>query len=176
MEMKTITQIAEEIGVSRQAVYNKIKKEPLSSTLQSFMSKVDSTLHFDINGEKLIKSAFEKEHLSSITVNDVDSTVKLLITTLQDQVTTLTTQNEDLRQQLSEERTDNREQLQKKDVYIKELTEKITDLTERLAVLFENSQQLQKNQQLLEVQNIIYDDVETENKKGFFKKIFKKSK
>lgn len=36
--MKTIRQIADEIGVSKQAVFKKIKHEPLSTSLQGKIS------------------------------------------------------------------------------------------------------------------------------------------
>ena len=55
---KTIKQIADEIGVSRQAVHQKIKKEPLSTALQGYLSTVDGALQVETNGERLIKAAF----------------------------------------------------------------------------------------------------------------------
>ncbi len=58
--MKTIRQIADEIGVSKQAVFKKIKQEPLSTSLQRFISTaVDGRLMVEVDGEKLIKQAFE---------------------------------------------------------------------------------------------------------------------
>ena len=65
--MKTISQIAKEIGVTKQAVHQKIKKEPLSSSLRQFTSTVVNTLMIDVDGEMLIKSAF-----SIKTVNQID--------------------------------------------------------------------------------------------------------
>jgi len=92
--MKTIKQIATEIGVSRQTVYNKIKKEPLSSALQGLTEKVDKTLHINFNGIELIKSAFNKETLSSDSSKKLDSISQVLIETLQQQITVLTSQLE----------------------------------------------------------------------------------
>lgn len=66
--MKTIRQIAEEIGVSRQAVYKKIKREPLSTSLQPFLSTVNNVIYSNVDGEMLIKSAFNKT--VSIDKND----------------------------------------------------------------------------------------------------------
>lgn len=56
--MKTIRQIAEEIGVSKQAVFYRIKRQPLSNALQALMSKENGILMVSFDGEKLIKQAF----------------------------------------------------------------------------------------------------------------------
>jgi len=64
--MKTIKQIADEIGVSKQAVFYRIYKPPLSNALQSFISKIDGVLMVEFDGETLIKQAFSK-----ITVKDL---------------------------------------------------------------------------------------------------------
>ena len=53
--MKTIRQIADEIGVSKQAVFKKIKREPLSTSLQGLTATVDGRLMVEVDGEKLIK-------------------------------------------------------------------------------------------------------------------------
>ena len=55
---KTVKEIAEEIGVSKQAVFKKIKREPLSTSLQGLMTTVDGRLMVSVDGEKLIKQAF----------------------------------------------------------------------------------------------------------------------
>ena len=66
--MKTIKQIADEIGVSKQAVYQRIKREPLCTSLQPYISTIDSTVstvdsakYIDVDGEKLIKQAFARQ-------------------------------------------------------------------------------------------------------------------
>lgn len=56
--MKTVRQIAEEIGVSKQAVFKKMKRDPLSTSLQGLTSTVDGRLMVSVDGENLIKSAF----------------------------------------------------------------------------------------------------------------------
>jgi len=56
-ELKTIKELAEEIGVSKQAVWQKIKKES-SIDLRQFTSKKGNTVYVDVNGQKVIKSAF----------------------------------------------------------------------------------------------------------------------
>ena len=56
---KTIRQIAHEIGVTRQAVYQKIKSnKSVVKRLQLYTFTVDSTKYYTSDGEKLIKSLF----------------------------------------------------------------------------------------------------------------------
>ena len=56
--MKTIRQIAEEIGVSKQAIFYRISKPPLSKT--------KGVLTVSLDGEKLIKSEFSDDCQSVI--------------------------------------------------------------------------------------------------------------
>ncbi|EJC3729426.1 RepB-like protein [Enterococcus faecalis] len=55
--LKTIKEIADEIGVSKQAVWQKIKKES-SIDLRQFTSKKGNTVYVDVDGQKVIKNAF----------------------------------------------------------------------------------------------------------------------
>ena len=48
--MKTIREIADEIGVSKQAVFKKIKREPLSTSLRGLTSTVDGRLTVSVDG------------------------------------------------------------------------------------------------------------------------------
>ena len=70
--MKTISQIAKEIGVTKQAVHQKIKKEPLSSSLRQFTSTVVNTLMIDVDGEMLIKSTFHNKTVKMVDGVDVN--------------------------------------------------------------------------------------------------------
>ena len=56
--MKTVRQIAEEIGVSKQAVFQKMKREPLSTDLRGLTEMTNGRLMISVDGEELIKSAF----------------------------------------------------------------------------------------------------------------------
>lgn len=56
-DLKTIKEIADEIGVSKQAVWQKIKKKS-SIDLRQFTSKKGNTVYVDVDGQKAIKSAF----------------------------------------------------------------------------------------------------------------------
>ena len=55
--LKTIKEIADEIGVSKQAVWQKIKKES-SIDLRQFTSKKGNTVYVDVDGQKVIKNDF----------------------------------------------------------------------------------------------------------------------
>ena len=76
--MKTIRQIADEIGVSKQAVFKKIKREPLSTSLQGLTATVDGRLMVEVDGEKLIKQAFS-ENAPSTTDNQLTGAVDGLV-------------------------------------------------------------------------------------------------
>ena len=172
--MKTMLQIAKEIGVSKQAVFYRIKKPPLSTLLQPFISKNNGVLTFNVDGETLIKQAFnvetiktfnDKEALNFNTSFDSESN-KLL----QEQLKTKDTQIEKLIDELAKEREHSREQ-----------SDKVISLAEQLAELNKNNQILLKQAQdkaTVFISEKIEDEfpTETEKKKGFFKKIFKKSK
>ena len=108
--MKTVAQIAREIGVSKQAVHSKLKKEPLKSGLSDKIETIDNALHINIDGEKLIKAAFDVDLVDepSSVIDEVSS--GLLIEMLMAQITALNAQNEDLRQQLNDERAHSRKQ------------------------------------------------------------------
>ena len=56
-KLKTIKELADEIGVSKQSVWQKIKKES-SIDLRQFTSKKGNTVYVDVDGQKVIKNAF----------------------------------------------------------------------------------------------------------------------
>jgi len=68
--MKTIKQLADEIGVSKQAIFYRIKRPPLSNTLQSLTSNVDGVLTVSFDGEKLIKQAFHSDTVKDLGVKE----------------------------------------------------------------------------------------------------------
>jgi small-conductance mechanosensitive channel len=72
--MKTIKQIADEIGVSKQAVQQKLKKEPLASSCRQHTTTNGNTIYIKNQGVELIKSAFSAsvaENLSATTDNEI---------------------------------------------------------------------------------------------------------
>jgi len=64
--MKTIKQIADEIGVTKQAVFKRIKKPPLSTKLEPFISTVDGAFMVTVDGEKLIQQSFIDNAASTV--------------------------------------------------------------------------------------------------------------
>ena len=94
--MKTIREIADEIGVSKQAVFKKIKREPLSTSLRGLTSTVDGRLTVSVDGEKLIKQAFSQDVPSTdhqpvdgVVDGQVDGPVDGMIAVLQATIDTL---------------------------------------------------------------------------------------
>lgn len=74
--MKTIRQIADEIGVSKQAVQKRLSREPLYTCIQPYISTKEHTKYISVDGEILIKQAF-----SSPSPNDgIDTVVGNLYT------------------------------------------------------------------------------------------------
>jgi hypothetical protein len=68
--MKTVRQLADEIGVTKQAVWQKIKKEPLSTDLQSFTTRAGRTVYINEQGELLVKTAFIQFFNENVVKND----------------------------------------------------------------------------------------------------------
>lgn len=152
--MKTVVQIAKEIGVSRQAVYRKMKQEPLSTSLQEYLSTLDNKVYISVDGESLIKSAFNKNNVSNTVTQNGDNSDKELTARLQEEIHFLRSQNEELRREISK------------------LTAKVLEQSERLLTLTEQAQKLAENAQTLHAMENVKPQL-TEGKKGFFSRIFK---
>ena len=67
--MKTIRQIADEIGVSKQAVQKRIAREPLYTRIHPCIQVIDNTKYIDETGEKLIKTTFIKVAAASVGID-----------------------------------------------------------------------------------------------------------
>lgn len=185
---KTIKQIAEEIGVSKQAVFKKIKRQPLSTSLQGLTSTVDGRLTVSVDGERLIKQAFLQNDRQPVdgrltvlvdeSSTKVDGTSTGFFTPLEDsEVAFLRSQVERLQAELEKEREHNRE----KD---KQLLDTLNKLAESQAALsagqaadkqkalaekiIEGSQQIKKEDEIIKS-----DDSEKKISK-FFGKFFGK--
>jgi len=160
--MKTIAQIASEIGVSRQAVYKKIKQEPLSTGLQTLMSTKGNTVYIDDSGENLIKSAFNKEALSSDAVNQMSTIVNEYIKSLQERADFL------------------EKQILVKDEQIRELNARLTESNTALVTAQQSAQAAQAlhagtmQKQLADGDTPVNTVVEP-LRKGFFQKFLKKA-
>ena len=99
---KSVSEIAQELGVTRQAVYQRVKK--LSSSLQPFTVKLDNKTLYTLQGQKLIKQAFSSSESVKQTVNvdskQVSSVDSKLIDTLTAQLEAKDRQIETLSKQL----------------------------------------------------------------------------
>lgn len=169
---KTIKQLSEEIGVTRQAIHKKIKKEPLSSNLQRSILSVGNTVYINNDGVSLIKSVFIKDigatsTLSTTPVDYIDQVDRDLCQKVDridnvdnsengsvdyiDQVDSLSSKFiESLQGQiktLTEQNQDLREQLNQERTHSREQSNKVISLAEQLAKLNENNQILLKKEQ-----------------------------
>ena len=115
--MKTIKEIATEIGVSKQAVFYRINRPPLSNALRSLTTKTSNGLMVDDDGITLIKQAFEIETVkesSNESSNENSSFDGEIIQILKENIIVL------------------QEQLKIKDNQIGELTTTIKNLSESI--------------------------------------------
>ena len=58
--LKTIRELADELGVSKQAIWQKIKRDT-SIDLRQFTSTKGNTVYVDVDGQKTIKSMFSND-------------------------------------------------------------------------------------------------------------------
>ena len=173
--MKTIRQIADEIGVSKQAVFKKIKREPLSTSLQGLTATVDGRLMVEVDGEKLIKQAFS-EIAPSTTDNQLTGAVDGLV----DAPSTKNAENHevsDLVCVLQATIDTLQGQLEVKDRQIEQQAQTITRLTDALAAAQQTAAAAQALhagtiQQQLITGEAGTDQQEPEQKKSWFSKIF----
>ena len=110
--MKTIRQIAEELGVSKQAVHQKRKSKALETALQPFTTTIHGTVYIEPEGESLLKQAFLKPELptpSTVNVNSftrvdghVDGAEHQLYAILKEELAAKNKQIEQLQAQVSE--------------------------------------------------------------------------
>lgn len=149
---KTIKQIAEELGVSKQAVHQKRKSKELSTRLQSFTSIVDGVVYISVDGENIIKQAFSKnnrklvdDNLSSTVDGVVDGKKNL------NEVEFLRKQVEQLQCELEREREHNRE----KDKQLLATLAKLADTQSALATGQAAQKQSELADKLIEGKQII---------------------
>jgi transcriptional antiterminator len=142
-ELKSISQIAAELGVTRQAIYNRIKSADLSTRLQQFTVNQSNKKVYSLQGQELIKQAF----LSNAPVNckpTIDSKLPSINSKLID---SLQTQIE-IQTKIIETLT---KQLEVKDNQINTLTETIKELTIALKAA-QALHGMDKQQAVIEVQ------------------------
>ena len=174
--MKTIRQIADEIGVSKQAVFKKIKREPLSTSLQGLTATVDGRLMVEVDGEKLIKQAFS-EIAPSTTDNQLTGAVDGLVDAPSTKNAEKTAEVDGVISVLQATIDTLQGQLEVKDRQIEQQAQTITRLTDALAAAQQTAAAAQALpagtiQQQLITGEAGTDQQESEQKKSWFSKIF----
>ena len=174
--MKTIRQIADEIGVSKQAVFKKIKREPLSTSLQGLTATVDGRLMVEVDGEKLIKQAFS-EIAPSTTDNQLTGAVDGLVDAPSTKNAEKTAEVDGVISVLQATIDTLQGQLEVKDRQIEQQAQTITRLTDALAAAQQTAAAAQALhagtiQQQLITGEARTDQQEPEQKKSWFSKIF----
>lgn len=107
---KTIKQIADELGVSKQAVHQKRKNKEYEERLRKFTSTIDGVVYISIDGQKILKEAFNSVkdskcvdvNESSIDNNSVYDILKVTIEVLQQQLSVKDKQIDELNARLAE--------------------------------------------------------------------------
>lgn len=183
---KTIRQIADEIGVTRQAVYQKIKSNPSTvNSLKLYTFTVDSVKYYTSEGEALIKSLFSGKSAVKQAVNEG---VKLSTESVYTPVNEFTANLTDLfTAQLKEKDkqiAEKDKQLAEKDTQIAALTAMLQSAQEQQAALVQTLAAEQalaaadKQQLLLQAENQSEQPEKAQKqetaKKGFFSRIFGK--
>lgn len=180
--MKTIAQIAAEIGVSKQAVQKRIAREPLYTCISPCLYTEKGTKYIDENGEELIKSAFNKSKptTTSIDMSMDESNVSIDIADNQKENVysdVYSDVHSDIIKILQENITVLQEQLKIKDKQIEDLTTTVKtqaesinfDRKNELAETFVDGQALLMGGELPPKQG-----EEKEKKKGFLQRLFNK--
>lgn len=69
---KTIKQIADELGVSKQAVQKRLSREPLYTSIQPYVYTENGVKYIEVVGENLVKSAFLKKGIDKTDNLSID--------------------------------------------------------------------------------------------------------
>lgn len=176
---KTIKEIAEEIGVSKQAIFKKMKREPLSTSLQGLTSTVDGRLTVSVDGEKLIKQAFFKDGPST-TVNQnrqpVDGLVDASSTKLDEKMAEVDGKSA-LYEILKMELQAKNEQIAVLQAELSKERQHSRELAEKIVVLADQAQKLQlaqMSQQLMDNGSGAAGAAELKRSKSWWSRIFRK--
>lgn len=73
---KDISTIATEIGISKSAIHKRIKKEPLKSVIQPYISVVGNKVLIDIHGETILKDTFTKTSTNFHEIHDTGNEIR----------------------------------------------------------------------------------------------------
>jgi len=154
--MKTIKQIADELGVSKQSIQKRISREPLCTRIQQFVHTKAGTKYFCIQGETLIIQAFSEKGMDTAIDTSIDKT--------NDVYTHVYTMIETLKKEL-----------EVKNQQIEELSAQNTALTTALVTAQQTVAAAQALHGATVKQNIEDNEIK-QREKGILARIFGKSK
>ena len=174
---KTVKQIADELGVSKQAVHQKRKSKELSIALQPFTSTVNGVIYISVEGENLIKQAFlknDRKQIDGKLSSTVDGSFAPSFTPPEDsEVVFLRGQVEKLQAELEKEREHNRE----KDRKLLETLNKLAESQAALSAGQAADKQKALAEKLIEGKKKLSDEEPEEVvSQSFFRKIFGRKK
>lgn len=114
---KTVKQLAEELGISKQALQKRIAREPLHTSIQPYISTENNTKYIATEGETLIKAAYNKQDIDKKSIDNnqvhtdktIDKTIDKTMS-IDKYIALLENQIEDLRAQLDQARADKEKQ------------------------------------------------------------------
>ena len=179
---KTIRQIADEIGVTRQAIYKKFKlHSAIANNIKAYSFTVDRVKYYTTEGEKIIKSLFTNNYDVPQETADVSTEQFTSDNLTTAQVDRLTHQLTDI---FSAQLTAKDKQIEEKDLQLAEKDKQIALLMEQTNNLTQALQAAQalaaadKQQLLLQAgkQNEQLENTQKQEtaKKSFFSRIFRK--
>ena len=193
---KTIRQIADEIGVTRQAVYQKIKSNKHTvNSLQLYTFTVDSTKYYTPEGEKLVKSLFSDKQAVNLPTHSVYTTVN--------NFTPCKHEEKPLKSTLSSDKAVNEFTVNLTDLFTVQLTEKDHQIAEKdnqiaqLTAMLQTAQaqqaalvqtlaaeqalhagsiQKRLSETATTTENVVEKKDEEKSTQNFFSRLFKKNK
>jgi len=172
--MKTIKTLAGEIGVTKQAIFQKMKKEPLASGLNNLTTRVGGIVYVYPEGEGMIKEQFHKmPQVFAMTHVDDDGSDAInmmydIINTLKQQIDRKDRQLDALNLHISV-----------KSKHIEGLNRQIEELGKALAIAQEQAktaQNLHAGDIHREIMGMLIESQKSAKKEGFWKGIRKKDK
>ena len=116
-ELKSIAQLAQELGVTRQAIYQKLKGEELANAVQPYTVKQGNACKYTLQAQELIKQAF-----GNITTENF----KVELTEFKDRFKEVSSELTSCKEQLESalrDLEDKSQELQAKEQALNELTE-----------------------------------------------------
>lgn len=186
---KTISQIAKEIGVTRQAVWYKTKNKQVAEQIKKHSEVIGKTICIDEEGEKIIINAFlEDEKANTNQKNSQDERNEQniidcnkqkgdnynpqIIDILNFQIANLNKQNEELRQEHKELKQDYKKLVEE----LRSERKHLLDLTDKLAQLAANAQKLHAGDIVVPKLEVTTETDNKTKKPNIFNLLFKHKK